>query len=91
MMILRFSIGNGQKNIFENLSFFTKSEKCSEKFQKTTKRVQNIKQGDPALRVRERKPGWRFTARLRSGTAMTRRLEVSPTGRVTRRAGILPF
>ena len=28
------------------------------------KRLQNIKQGDPALRVFERKPGWRFTARL---------------------------
>ena len=27
-------------------------------------KIKKIKQGDPALRVFERKPGWRFTARL---------------------------
>ena len=65
MMTLNFSIGNGPTKIYKNLSFFEKSEKCFEKFKMAAKRLQNIKQGDPALRVFERQPGWRFTARLR--------------------------
>ena len=66
MMILKFSIANAPtKTILKNLRKYRKFWKIFHKIKMAAEIIQKNKQCDPALRVFERKLGWRFTARLR--------------------------
>ena len=65
-MILKFSMGHGPTKNLQKYEFFLLNLKnVLKNLDRQPNDFKKIKQDDPALRVFERKPGWRFTARLR--------------------------